>query len=101
MQTANFIQASAEVTNITTLKKGDVYKRLHDEGYGEDKIVYGIVYDVLYNGEDAAIMTLEFTPGYRELKTELKTFAGKKESKILPCTPDEGKKYTDDAIDGT
>lgn len=93
MQTATFVQASAEITTITKLKKGDVYKRLNDSDYGDDKIVHGIVLDVLYNGTDAAIQCMEFQSSYNDLKTEFKVFGGSKEIKIFPSSKEEVQVY--------
>lgn len=98
MQTTNFIAASAEVTTITSLKKGDVYKRLEESSYGEDKIVHGVVLDVLYNGTDAAIQTMEFKGTYRSLDTSFKTFSGDKEIKIFPSNPEEVKSYLETTV---
>lgn len=94
MQTTNFIAASAEVTTITSLKKGDVYKRLEESSYSSgDKIVHGVVLDVLYNGTDAAIQAMEFKGNYSSMDTEFKTFSGDKEIKIFPSNADEVKQY--------
>jgi hypothetical protein len=98
MQTASFIQASAEITTITKLKKGDVYKRLNDKDYGDDKITHGIVLDVLYNGTDAAIQCMEFESSYSSLKTEFKVFGGDKEIKIFPSNKEEVQVYLKDAV---
>ncbi len=97
MQTASFVTASAQVTRITELVKGDVFKRL-EEGYGgTDEIVFGVVMDVLHNGEDAAISAMEFKPSYSDLTVSLKTYAGKRDLKIFPATQDELKIYLEDA----
>lgn len=101
MQTANFITASAEITSITKLKKGDVYKRLTEADYagGVDKITHGIVLDVLYNGTDAAIQTMEFQSDYNGLKTEFKVFGGGKDIKIFPSSQEEVEKYLKGCVD--
>lgn len=99
MQTANFITASAEVTTITKLKKGDVYKRLEDSTYSGDEIIHGIVLDVLYNGTDAAIQTMEFKGSYNSLDTTFKVFGGSKEIKIFPSSQEEVQTYLKDSVE--
>lgn len=98
MKTANFITASAEITTVTSLKKGDVYKRLNDSSYGEDTIVHGIVLDVLYNGTDAAIQTMEFKSGYNSLDTDFKVFGSNKDIKVFPSSQEEVQVYLKDCI---
>src|SRR3954470_12502966 len=98
MKTQTIIQASAEVTQITSLKKGNVYKRLEEGSYGGDKIIYGIVIDVLFNGEDAAIQAIEFEPSYSTLDTKLKTLGTKAELKIFPASQEELNVYLKDAV---
>lgn len=98
MQTANFITASAEVTSITKLKKGDVYKRLSDDTYSGDEILHGIVLDVLYNGTDAAIQCMEFKSSYSSLDTNFKVFGGSKDIKIFPSTQEEVSQYLKDVV---
>lgn len=98
MQTANFVTASAEVTSITTLKKGDVYKRLETSDYSGDSIIHGIVLEVLYNGTDAAIECMEFTTGYQSLNTKFKVFAGGKDIKIFPSSQEQVQEYLKDCV---
>ena len=47
---STYVQATADVVRVVSLKPGDVYKRLN-EGYGEPKMNLGIVTAVLNNGE--------------------------------------------------
>lgn len=98
MNTTNFITASAEITTITSLKKGDVYKRLEESSYGGDEIVQGIVLDVLYNGTDAAIQVMEFKPGYKDIDKTFKVFGGAKDIKIFPSSKEEIEHYLNDSV---
>ena len=98
MKTGSFITASAEVTQITELKKGDVYKRLEESSYGDDKIIHGIVLDVLFNGQDAAIQAVEFQGNHKTLDTNFKVFSGGKELKIFPSSMAEVKTYLKDCV---
>lgn len=100
MNTANFVTASAIITRVTELKKGDVYKRLDDgSSYSEEKVLYGIVTDVLYNGEDAAIQSMEFKPGYRELDVDFKVFSGGKDIKVFPAEQSELSSYLSSVVE--
>lgn len=100
MNTASFVTASATVTRVTELKKGDVYKRLNDDSYSsDDKLRIGIVTDVLFNGTDAVVQTMEFTKSYREIKTTFEVFYNDKEFKVFPATQEEVKQYLQDCVE--
>lgn len=98
MNVQNIIKASAQVVTIAELSKNDVYKRLQTSTYESDAIVYGIIVDVLNNGEDTVIQGLEFTPSYSDIKVELKSYAGDKDLKIFGAEPHELMTYLGDAI---
>jgi hypothetical protein len=100
MESINYIKASANVTRVTSLTKGDVYKRLEDSSYSDDKLLYGIVLDVLYNGSDAVVQAMEFKPSYSSMETSLKTFAGDKDIKIVPANQDEISEYLKSCVSG-
>jgi hypothetical protein len=99
METKNFINASAEITRIVTLKKGDAYKRLEDGSYG-DSIMFGIVTDVLNNGTDSAIQSIELKSSYSGVECENMVFAGNKDIKVFPAQADEVGKFFLDNIRG-
>lgn len=58
LDTRTLVQGAAQITRIVTLRKGDVYKRL--ESAGRTKLLFGIVTDVMHNGDAAAITAVEY-----------------------------------------
>ncbi len=62
LDTRTLVQGAAQITRIVTLRKGDVYKRL--ETAGRTKLVFGIVTDVMHNGDAAAITAVEYDGDY-------------------------------------
>jgi hypothetical protein len=99
MQTQTLVQASADVISITHLSKGDVYKRLEKEFNNNYKMMFGVVMDVMHNGEDAAISALEFQDSYPEVKAEQKTFGTDSDLKIFSTNPEEVQAHVDDLKD--
>lgn len=92
MQTATIVRASipeAEVVQITALRRGDVYKRLVKNYSDNYTVHYGIVTDVMFNGEDAAITSIEFSRSYNAVTPTLSTFGTDSELKIFGATPEE------------
>ena len=84
-KTKNLVKASARIITITELSEGDVYQRLE----GNSDLRYGVVTQVLHNGEDAVIQALEVTEGmyYSGPTAELKTFGTDSDVKIFPADP--------------
>lgn len=92
MQVQQIIRNSADVLTITRLSPGDVYKRIVDSTYGDSTAVlrFGVVQDVMNNGDDAAVTALEYVSSYNGVATaELKVFTGTKPVAIFPATPEE------------
>lgn len=92
MQISTLIEASAEVTRIVTLKPGDVYKRLPDQGTydtNKEKLRFGVIQSVLNNGTDTAITAIEFVADYRSISPEVKTFRGNGDLAVWAATPAE------------
>ncbi len=89
MDTKHLVQASATAITITTLREGDVYKRL-EKDYSGYKINFGIVTSVLFNGTDAAITAVEYASAYSDgYKIESKVFGGDVELLIFHATKEE------------
>lgn len=82
-KTKNLVKASAQIITITELSAGDVYQRLE----GSSDLRYGIVTQVLHNGEDAVIQALEIKTTYYSVEPELKTFGTDTDVKIFPAEP--------------
>ncbi len=90
MNTTALVQATAQVVTITSLKAGDVYKRLQENSYGEKyTMLFGVVQDVMHNGEDAVISAIEFESDYSGTEAKLKTFGTGADLKLFATTPDE------------
>ena len=61
MQTATLVHQTSEKVVISQLAEGDVYKRLIPKtAYEVEKIVMGVVTDILHNGETAVVQATEF-----------------------------------------
>lgn len=91
MQVQQIIQASADVVTITSLRPGDVYKRIGEAGYqGEPTLQFGVVQDVMNNGTDAAVTALEYERDYSTgVAVKLKVFNGGKPAALYPAQPEE------------
>lgn len=91
MQTQQIIRGAAEVLTITKLAAGDVYKRVDQDYSGTAVLRYGVVVDVMDNGPDAAIVTLEFRPADFGAGVEIqrKVINGGLPIAIFPARPDE------------
>lgn len=91
MQVQQIVRASADVLTITRLAPGNVYKRVDDTSYtGTPVIKFGVVQDVMNNGEDSAVSALEFTADYSDgVKVAPMVFTGSKPAAIFPAQPEE------------
>lgn len=88
MEAKTLIQGSAQLLTIVNLKKGDIYKRYVKE-YSEAKLYFGVVLDVMFNGQDAAIHALEFDSSYSSATISRKVFGNDTELAIFPADPSE------------
>lgn len=90
MQVQQMIQASANILTITKLSPGNVYKRVDESTYNGTGLKFGVVQDVMNNGEDSAVTALEYEADYNEgAKATLKVFTGSKPAAIFPAQPEE------------
>lgn len=104
MRTQTLVQASADIVTITTLRQGDVYKRLevNASGYGEKYVLnFGVVTDVLHNGEDSVISALEFEVSWTGVTPKLKTFGTDSDLKLFDATPEEVRQHFGEVRDST
>jgi hypothetical protein len=85
------IRPSADVIQITEVTVGAVYKRLDTPSYGEPRLLFGVVTDILHNGEDAALVAIEFVPPTYggSIEPTIRTFKGDSEVAIYPAQPEE------------
>ena len=98
MQTKTLIQSSCNVIRITSLVKGNIYKRVEDS-YGA-KIQYGIVLDLFNTGEKTFIQALEYEVSYNVINPTVKVFKGDEDLSIFPATFEEVKEHFAEAIVG-
>jgi hypothetical protein len=91
MKISTVIRPSAEVIQINEVTVGAVYKRLDTPSFGEPRLVFGVVTDIMHNGESAALVAIEFIPpAYSgSMEPTLRTFQGDAEVAIYPAQPEE------------
>lgn len=89
METRTLVQGSAQIVRITSLKKGDVYKRLETTSYSSPKLFFGTVTDVLNNGEQSSIIALEYDSSYSSVEVNTKVFASDTELALFAADPRE------------
>jgi len=101
MKVSTLIQPQAEIVKVVTLRPGDVYKRLQEGGQfgGSDEIKYGVVTDVLGNGESSAISAIEYSSSYSGVTVEPKVFSGGRDIAIFPAQPIEFAEHMDGLVD--
>ena len=95
MQTKTLVEASADIITITSLKAGDVYKRL-EKSYSGYSVNYGVVTSVLHNGTDAAILAIEWKGSFREITAESKVFGTDDDIKVFAAEPAEVREHLDE-----
>lgn len=84
------VRAEVSATIVTDLKVGDVYKRVESSGYGDPKLLFGVVTDIMASGDELAITTLEFASEYGgAYDPALKVWLGSSDLAIFPATLDE------------
>ena len=102
MRTATLVQATADVVTVVSLKTGDVYKRLEKNTYGEQYVVkFGVVQDVMHNGEDAVITSLEFTASYSGVEPAFKVFGTDSDLKLFAAQPEEIRSHFEEITEAT
>lgn len=88
MQTKQIVQASANVIRITNIQKGNLYKRFDESG---DYTYYGIVTDVLNDGNNTIITATEYRKSWSSMSVENKVIRGDKDFIMFPATIEEFK----------
>lgn len=91
MKISTVIRPTADVIQITEVSVGAVYKRLDTPSYGEPRLLFGVVTDILHNGEESALVAIEFVPPSYGTSIEpvIRTFKGDSEVAIYPAQPEE------------
>jgi hypothetical protein len=97
MQTTTLIQASADVVTITSFARGDVYKRVDRDYSGTNQLQFGVVTDVMNNGEDAALSCLEFEAVYGAgVVPRIKVWKAGDDLAVFAATPEEVRSHFDE-----
>lgn len=89
MKTRTLVDQSIEIVRVTSLKPGDVYKRLEISQYNGDKMVFGVVEDVVTNGEQVAITTIEAELKYGSAVPVMKVFKADSDLHLFPASVKE------------
>lgn len=99
MKISSAVRIVGEVQRITQLSVGDLYKRIIPKTvYSDAKIQFGVVTDVVTSGDEVAIVTLEFTSGYKAIDIDLKTFSSDQDVFLSPATREEYTSFYLDAV---
>lgn len=101
MQTQSIVRGAAEVLTITTLRVNDCYKRIESDYSGDATLRFGVVTDVMDNGPDAAVVSLEFRPAdYGSgVQFSRKVINGNAPLAIFPARPDEVREHMDKVLE--
>jgi len=98
MQTQNLIQTTANVIQITNLKIGDVFKVIDADGYGGPTVKYGVVNDLMNDGEKTYIEVVEYEKSYGSVDAKIKLYTGTKDISLFPATVEEVKEHFDSVL---
>ena len=99
MQTKTLIQAQANILRITELKKGNVVKVI-DTSYSDKKINFGVVTDLLNEGEKSFIQILLFEQSYNNVTGKIKVYEGNDDIPLFPATVEEVQEHMTEALTG-
>lgn len=101
MQVKTLINPSATIVRVAEVRKNDVYKRIEKPSYGDERLVYGKVLDILASDEEAAMVALEFVPvDYSTgIQAVVRTFKGDTEVALFPASIEEYTLHLDQAIE--
>lgn len=78
MNFKNLVRASAQVVTVTELAKGDAIKVIEEDSYSGAKVRYGIVIDVLNEGEKGYVQAIMLKSEYRSISKEIVLISEKK-----------------------
>ena len=90
MQTATLVHQTSEKVVISQLAEGDVYKRLIPKtAYEVEKIVMGVVTDILHNGETAVVQATEFEADTYSVTPKMRVFGPDTDLILFPAKPED------------
>lgn len=99
MKINQVIQTSADIITVLTVKRGDIYKRLDTPSYGSPKLLFGVVTDVLANGETSVVTAVEVTATYADVEISEKVFAGDNDVQLYPADIEDFTAYRTQMIE--
>jgi hypothetical protein len=90
MEARTLVQASAQIVTVLGLREGEVYKRLEPKStYKEAKLYFGKITSVMNNGQESAIVALEYEAGFRAVTVTRKVYSGDSEIQLFPASVEE------------
>tara|TARA_R110000851_G_scaffold314266_1_gene476222 strand:- start:365 stop:859 length:495 start_codon:yes stop_codon:yes gene_type:complete len=98
MKTKTLIQSQANVIKISSLNIGDTIKIVDDSLSYSIDINYGVVIDILNNGEKTFFQILSYKKEYNGVSSSIKTHGGDKDLNIFPASPDEVRDYLEESV---
>lgn len=94
-QVKTLVRSTAQHIRVVSLAEGDVYKRIiPPDTYNKAKVVFGAVTDVLVNGENAAVVAIEYEiTSYSDVDAKIVTLSDNEDVAIFPARPEEVRTY--------
>ncbi|NEG95985.1 hypothetical protein CS006_10520 [Bifidobacterium primatium] len=86
MEIKNLVETAAAVTRVQTLHRGDVYKRIEENG-GDATVIVGRVMDIASNGERTVVSVIEAMASSWGMPTiRSSAFTGDKDVIVFPLS---------------
>lgn len=103
MEINQLVASSSTIVTITKLAPGDVYKRVEEGTYvgAAATLKFGVIQSTMNNGDNSAITSLEYSPGFQTVNIEQKVFTGNKPEAIFSATPEEIKVHVAALVEST
>jgi hypothetical protein len=89
MRVSQVVRASADIVRITSLRQGDVYKRVDSNSYTGNKLRYGVVTDVMYDGEEGAVTAVEYEIDFGKVVPRVMCYTTNEGPALFPAQPEE------------
>jgi predicted NACHT family NTPase len=95
MNIKQIVTASADVINITRLRKGDVLKVIPINSYSSLQVHFAVVTDILNDGQRAFVEVLEYTKNYAGVELSYRVLTSDKDDQVsvFPAEPSEVASY--------
>jgi hypothetical protein len=87
---SSIVRPAAQIVTIVDLAKGSVYKRLENDSASRHRFVFGVVEDIVSDGDTTAISAIEYDGGpYGTPTVKQAIYSATSELTLFPATPDE------------